>query len=247
MSGCPCDVIIFPLAKQIDAGLSAFERQTAIFPEWRAAMLAAIRRYPALAQWRVRAADDFGRMFLEAAAYTLDVVSFYDEVFSHEAFVRSAVLPASLRDLIALLGYIPRPAVAASVLLAAFAEGRKPVVLPAGTAFRSGAFDGNPPQVFELIAPAPIDPLGNVWTMKPVRPTTLQSSGTYTKDYLLAKAGSTSVKKEEAVLLTASGYTEAFETTAVEPYPGVDRETYTKITFNRSIQMAGSPRSPPFA
>jgi hypothetical protein len=240
MSGCPCDVIVFPPERRIAAGLAAFERQTAIFPEWRVALLAAVRRYPALANWRARDVDDFGRMWLEAAAYTLDVISFYDEVFSHEGFVRSAVLPESLRGLVALLGYIPRPAVAASVLLAALAEGRKPVLLPAGTAFRSGAFEGNPPQVFELTAPATIDPALNAWTMKPVRPTVLQASGTYSNDYLLAKAGSTSLKKDEVVLVTAPNYTAIFETTAVEPYAGVDGETYTKISLNRSVGMPGS-------
>jgi predicted phage baseplate assembly protein len=227
--------------KRIQAGLIDFERQTALFPEWRAAMLAAIRKHAALADWRARAVDDFGRMWIEAAAYTLDVVSFYDEVFSHDSYVRSAILPESLRDLIGLLGYIPRPAVAASVLLAAIAEGRKPVTLPSGTAFRSGAFDGNPPQVFELTAPATIEPALNSWTLQPVRFTTLPSEDTYNEqDFLLVKAGTASVKKDEVVLLTAPDYASAFKVLAVDPHTGADGESHTKLTLNRGLLMLSS-------
>lgn len=71
------------------------------------------------------------------------------------------VLKPNLRRLIDLLGYLPSPAVGSMVELAAVAEGRLQLKLPIGTAFRSGAFDGNPPQVFELTNEATIHPFTN--------------------------------------------------------------------------------------
>lgn len=235
MSGCPCDQFVFPPHIRIDAGLARFPRQIALFAQWREAMLAATRRQPALREWRARASGDFGVMWLEMAAYVLDTVSFYDEVFAHEAYIRSAVLPDSLRGLIALLGYLPRPAVAAVADLAAFGDGRKPVTLPSGSAFRSGAFDGNPPQVFELTAPAALHPFFNEWKLKPVRPSILPPGQA---DFILARPGGVSVKKGEAALFITTNATNAVTINAADPFKGADGESYTKVLFNRSIHIA---------
>ena len=84
MTQCPCDLFEHPLPLAIPAGLTTIPRQIAGFPEFRRAMLAAIRRYPALYHWRARSDDDFGIMLLEMWAYVADVQSFYDEVIAHE-------------------------------------------------------------------------------------------------------------------------------------------------------------------
>src|SRR5262252_8908139 len=136
---CPCDQLIFPPPQVIPAGLSALPRQIASFPEFREAMLARILSEPALLQWRARRSDDFGVMLLEMWAYVCDSISFYDEVIADESYVRTASLRPSLRKLVALLGYVPRPAVGATVDLAVIAQGRQYVTLPKGTGFRSGA------------------------------------------------------------------------------------------------------------
>src|SRR5204863_20176 len=83
--------------------------------------------------------NDFGIMLLEMWAYVCDSIAFYDEVIADECYVRTASQRQSLRKLVGLLGYVPRPAIAASVELAVIAAGRQPVLLPAGTQFRSGA------------------------------------------------------------------------------------------------------------
>ncbi len=135
-------------------------------------MLAMTPTKPALAGWRVQGKDDFGIMLLEMWAYVCDVLAFYDEVIAHECYVRTARRNPSLRKLIGLLGYKPKPAVSASVDLAVLAEGRQPVILPPGTAFRSGAFDGEPPQVFELRRQTIVHPAFNRWSIKPPRRST---------------------------------------------------------------------------
>ena len=177
MSTCSCKPFVHPSQLVIPAGLTRIPRQIAGFPEFRRAMLAAIRQYQPLIHWRARSDDDFGIMLLEMWAYVADVQAFYDEAIAHEAYVRTARRRPSLRKLVALLGYVPRPAVAASVSLAVLAEGRRPIVLPLGLAFRSSAFDDEAPQVFELDAAATIHPLNNQWSLEAPTPNTLGNMG----------------------------------------------------------------------
>ena len=161
--------LIHPAKPDIPAGLSALPRQLAGFPEYRLAMLRDIPTYAPLAGWRAREGDDLGIMLLEMWAYVLDVLGFYDERIANESYLRTAVLRPSLRKLVELIGYQARPALAASVVLAAIADGNRPVVLPPRTGFRSDAFEGEPPQVFETEVEHTIHALKNEWTLGPVR------------------------------------------------------------------------------
>lgn len=166
---CPCDELKHPAKPDIPAGQSALPRQLAGFPEYRLAMLRDIPTYAPLAQWRAREGDDLGIMLLEMWAYALDILGFYDERIANENYLRTAVLRPSLRKLVGLIGYQARPALAASVVLAAIADGNRPVKLPPQTGFRSDAFNGEPPQVFETGVEDVIHPLKNEWTLGPVR------------------------------------------------------------------------------
>ena len=166
---CPCDELKHPVKPDIPAGLSALPRQLAGFPEYRLAMLRDIPTYAPLAQWRAREGDDLGLMLLEMEAYVLDVLSFYDERIANESYLRTAVLRPSLHRLVGLIGYQARPALGASVVLAAIADGNRPVVLPPRTGFRSDASDSVPPQVFETEVEHTIHLLKNEWQLGEVR------------------------------------------------------------------------------
>jgi hypothetical protein len=170
---CPCDVLDHPRKPVIPAGLSALPRQLDGLPEYRLAMLRDIPLFPPLSGWRAREGDDLGVMLLEMWAYVLDILGFYDERIANETYLRTAVLRPSLRKLVELIGYQPRPAVGASVVLAAIADGKKLVKLPPRTAFRSGAFDGQPPQVFETEIEYDVHSLKNLWKTSPVRERTV--------------------------------------------------------------------------
>ncbi|HEY4187766.1 MAG TPA: hypothetical protein VGP07_22010 [Polyangia bacterium] len=171
-SECPCDDLPTG-ALNIPAGLSSLPRQIRSFSEVREALLRSLPGQPALAAWRARGAGDLGVMWLEMWAYVSDVLNFYDERIANESYLRTAQLDPSLRRLVALIGARPRPAVAGAVSLAALAEGRTAVTIPARTAFRSGAFGTQPPQVFELTVDTPIHPLKNQWQLGPIRKGTL--------------------------------------------------------------------------
>jgi hypothetical protein len=198
---CPCDVRIFPPALNISAGLSTLPRQIGGFPEFRAALLAGLTQASAshlgIIGWRARDADDLGLMLLEMWAYVCDIVAFYDQVAANETYLRTAALPASLRRLVGLIGYLPRPELAASANLGVLVDGRLPVLLPAGTGFRSVAFGSEPPQVFETSADAAASPDANQWGVVPPRTTTL--SGTVT--YLLLDPATSRVQRDSLLYL----------------------------------------------
>ena len=164
-SGCACDHGRFPPCMSIAAALPSLQRQMIGFPQYREHLLSSASRRAELAGWQGRAEDDLGVMLLESWAYVLDILQFYDERIANESYVRTATLPESMRNLVALLGYRPRPAVAATMTLAVHADGHDPVALPAGIRLRSKSADGVPPQIFETSVNSVIWPQRNVWEL----------------------------------------------------------------------------------
>lgn len=252
---CLCDQFVHPLPLHIGAGLNHLPRQIASFPEFRRAMLYLLQteqvqlidtnnnlvNLKPLANWRARGNDDLGLMLLEMWAYVCDVLSFYDEAIANESYIRTSQLRPGIRRLVALLGYRPAPAVGSSVQLAALADGRLPLKLPAGTAFRSGAFNGNPPQVFELDQEATIHPLTNKWKLLPPHPGTIQQQ--FPAQLTIAP---TYDIKEEAVVLLVNAADQNQNTGSkvqtLEKYTGIDKKQYTRIGFTTVTKLsAGTP------
>jgi hypothetical protein len=106
-----------------------------------------------------------------------------------------------LRRLVGLIGYLPRPELAASASVGVTVEGRLPVALSAGTAFRSAAFGTQPPQVFETSVDTTVSPDANQWGVVPPRATTL--SGTVT--YLLLDPATARVQRDGLLWLELGG------------------------------------------
>ena len=70
--------------------------------------------------------------------------------------------------------------------------GKGLISIPKGTAFRSGAFNGEKPQIFEASADSTIDPALNRWTLAPIREA--EFAGLHTA------AGGAKVSEDEFVL-----------------------------------------------
>lgn len=170
-SGCVCDHAAYPPCDAIPPGLSALPAQAAGFPEIREHLLTMAGRRGELAGWSARAEDDLGVMLLESWAYVFDIVQFYNRQLGARAFLRTAPEGAALQRLVALLGYRPRPAVAAAITLAAIAEDSGAAEIPAGAQIRSKGVPGIPPQIFETDAATLADPRRNGWQIAPLRPT----------------------------------------------------------------------------
>ena len=159
----PPRTVIQPGQRTLDA------RQAAIFPQWRAAMLAAIGGHEDLAGWTADRDGDLGVMLLELWAYVLDVTSFYDARLAERAYLPTAHEADTVAEIVSLLGYEPRPALAAAVQLALEVRGNDAVQVPGRTGFRSEAFGDEPPQVFEVLDPSVLWPQRSAWTLAPYR------------------------------------------------------------------------------
>jgi hypothetical protein len=218
-----------PPEPDISAGLQSLAgRQLAGFPEYRAAMLTAIPAEPALASWRARSDQDLGVMLLEAWSVVLDTTGFYDARIAERSYLSTAPDDATARRLTALIGHRPRPAMAASVKLAVDADGADPVTLPKGTGFRSGAFDGEAPQVFELTAEHKIWPERNRLTLAPVRKAAFDGTLRFLSNPAPA-AGAVLALWTETRGSGQKSLSAALRVGSVEADPAPDGVTYQKV------------------
>ncbi len=105
---------------------------------------------------------------LDGWAIVADVLTFYQERMANEGYLRTATERCSLVELSRLVGYTPRPGVAATVFFAYTMEDKQvdPVEIPTGSRAQSIPGPGELPQSFEtsesLIARA-------AWNNLPVR------------------------------------------------------------------------------
>jgi hypothetical protein len=234
--GCPCDRLEFPPVLRIMAGLNTIPRQIAGFSDFRSAMLADIHSKLPLNRWRAREGDDPGIMLLEMWAYICDSIAFYDELIANESYMRTARQRASVNKLASLLGYVPRPAVASIVSLAAMGEGKQMLKIPAGTAFRSGAWDGNPPQVFETSRDLFIHAFTNRWNISPIIPQTIGRSNP--NELLLDPL--TVIKPGMILFLSDLGdisQNQVLTVNIVEPYTTAKKILYSKVSFQSGITL----------
>ncbi len=109
--------------------------------------------HPALSALRTRAQDDPTIALLHACAAVDDVLTFYQERIAHEAYLRTATERLSLVQLARLLGYKPKPGVAANVHLSFTVEttpgSPESAPVPAATRVQSIPGPDELPQTFE--------------------------------------------------------------------------------------------------
>ena len=124
---------------------------------------------------RTRAADDPTVALLDAWATVADVIAFYQERIATEGFIRTAGQPGSLLAIAQLVGYQPRPGLAASVWLAYTLQpdpADTAVVLPAGLLTQSVPGTGELPQTFETTGELVARPSWNTLGVRTTGPVT---------------------------------------------------------------------------
>lgn len=106
--------------------------------------------YP-LRKLTTREADDFSIAMLDAWATVGDVLTFYQERIANEGYLRTAIERRSVLEMARLVGYKPRPGVAASVYLAYTIDPnyKEETVIPTGSRSQSIPGPGELPQSFE--------------------------------------------------------------------------------------------------
>ncbi|WP_199512577.1 putative baseplate assembly protein [Nucisporomicrobium flavum] len=135
-------------------GLPAIPYRAGEHGTFLAAMLARLSSMPELARFTARTPDDPAIALLDAAAVLGDLLTFYSERIADEGYLRTATEDRSLRLLGRLVGYAPRPGVAAGTYLAFTADRDAAqrdvdVPVPAGTRAQSVPAPGQDAQPFE--------------------------------------------------------------------------------------------------
>jgi hypothetical protein len=139
----------FPKTVDNRPGLSTIDYRIGSYADLREHMLSRLDASTVLAEWTHRLPDDPGIALIEAAAEVGDILSFYQDLYANEAYLRSAKWRDSVADLVRLLGYRLAPGVAGRARFAFAVKGTQPVLLPAGLGIQAQLAGDDKPSVFE--------------------------------------------------------------------------------------------------
>jgi hypothetical protein len=127
----------FPTRPQNRPSLPHIGYRIGTYSDARQAMFYALDRDPTLVGWTHRGADDPGIALLESGAILTDILTFYQELYANEAFLRTATWRESIADLVKLTGYRVAPAIGGRARFSLQVRGDRPVVVPAGFQVRA--------------------------------------------------------------------------------------------------------------
>jgi hypothetical protein len=147
------DPFLFPRRPANRPALARIGYRIGEYPDMVEAMLRHIDGEVALAGWTHRGADDPGIALIEAAAIVGDVLTFYQERYANEAYLRTALWRESVAGLVRLLGYRLSPGLGGHATLAVELKptaGR--VVVPAGFPFKADLEGQDQPAEFQTDA-----------------------------------------------------------------------------------------------
>jgi hypothetical protein len=202
----------------LKAGLSA------PLPEGAESPLASLTR---------RDAGDPTIALLDAWATVADVLTFYQERFANEAYLRTATERRSVLELARLVDYDLRPGVAASLPLAFTLDATDPkarATVPAGTPAQSIPGPGEVPQTFETSDDLPARAEWNLLPVRTTRPQALDldrlaNAGTPSVLYLRGIA--TNLKPADRLLLVLGDKKVVVTVSAVAPDSAASRTAVT--------------------
>jgi hypothetical protein len=159
----PCDPLItdpfvFPQRPVNRPGLPRIAFRIGRYADFVEVMKRGIDAAPELAGWTHRLPDDPGIALIEGAAIVSDILSFYQEVYANEAYLRTAAWRESVSELVRLTGYRLAPGIGGRSTLAFEARGALPVVIREGFPVKIELADVTTPAEFrtdtELVAAA---------------------------------------------------------------------------------------------
>ena len=140
-----------PVSRYNRPGLTALQYRVGDFANFRSAMLLAIASEPALRGLTTRESDDYAITVFELWAAVADVLTFYQERYANELFLRTAQHRDSVLRLARMLDYHLRPGLAASARLAFTLDDKASVNIPVGLKVMSVPGQNELPQFFEAI------------------------------------------------------------------------------------------------
>jgi predicted phage baseplate assembly protein len=146
------DPFVFPRRAHNRAGLPRIAYRIGRYADFVEAMMRSIDAAPELVAWTHRDADDPGIALLEGAAILGDILSFYQEHYANEAYLRTAAWRESVAELVRLTGYRLAPGIGGRATLAFEARGDTPVTIREGFPVKAELEDVKVPADFQTDA-----------------------------------------------------------------------------------------------
>jgi hypothetical protein len=146
------DPFVFPRRADNRAGLPRIAYRIGRYADFVEAMTRSIDAAPELSAWTHRDADDPGIALLEGAAILGDILSFYQEHYANEAYLRTAGWRESVAELVRLTGYRLAPGIGGRATFAFEARGVTPVTIREGLAVKAQLEDAEVPADFQTDA-----------------------------------------------------------------------------------------------
>jgi hypothetical protein len=110
--------------------LSRINYRIGTYADFRETLLHNLNQSEALSNWTHRGAEDPGIALLEGAAILGDILTFYQELYANEAYLRTARWRESISDLVRLVGYRLSPGLGGLATFAFEVKGNSSVVVP---------------------------------------------------------------------------------------------------------------------
>jgi hypothetical protein len=253
-SACPCSGQQCPDAVANVPGLSQISYRATDFSQIREALLQPLDGEVSLYGWHP-AEGDLGLQVLEWWAYLGDILTFYNERIANEDYLRTVTMPQNLAGLVDLIGYQPRPAVAATGQLAAVRSAshpNEPLVIPQGMALASSAAAGVKAQNFVVSSAQTFTGAAQLQVMPYPNPALLNNSVGKGPASVLLQGKASGLNVGDYVLLVESGSAGRDDgwcwttidslTHAVDPNTG---GTNTVVAFDPSAVWGPSGTSQP--
>ncbi|MCU1244865.1 MAG: putative baseplate assembly protein [Acidobacteria bacterium] len=246
LAHCPCQGFAHPAVIDNQPGLSLLRYRAGDFITFRHALLLSRPGEVELAGWRPGAEGDLAVQLVEWWAVLADILTFYNERIITQAFLRTAESSAGVNALVRLLGYRPRPAIAAHGLVAALVSGNKAVTLRKGFAIQSKPGPGKQPQIFETDTDTTLLPGGAIDVDPAPDPALLGTEDS--RSTILLAGVVTSIKKGDRLLLRKRNWRGGSNESAVAVVAEVRAESSprgkknTRVVFDAALAL-GAPQA----
>jgi hypothetical protein len=139
----------FPQPVNNRPGLDRLAYRIGTYSDFRQALFDRLDRETSLRAWTYRGPDDPGIALLEGASILGDILTFYQELYANEAYLRTARWRESLGDLVRLLGYRLSPGLGGKGTFAFEVKGDRPAVIPVGFPLKAPLQGMEQPAEFE--------------------------------------------------------------------------------------------------
>lgn len=179
--------------------LSHFNYRIGTYATIREWLIRKLDLTPSLQSWTHREADDPGIALLEGAAILGDILTFYQELYANEAFLRTATWRESISDLVRLLGYRLSPGIGGKTTFAFEVKGTQSITVPANFPVKADLEGFEKPSDFETTEEITAYPWLSRFNL--FRPMTTPQVGATTSEFYISGASTVEINKGDKLLI----------------------------------------------